>query len=86
MAEISRFLGMVIYMYFRDHPPPHFHVRYGRATARIRIAPVELIDGRLPPRTLALALEWGSLHEAELSENWHRMRVEQAPLRIPPLE
>ncbi|MBI2291630.1 MAG: DUF4160 domain-containing protein, partial [Betaproteobacteria bacterium] len=28
MPEISRFLGIVITMYFNDHNPPHFHVRY----------------------------------------------------------
>ena len=29
MPEISRFLGIIIYMYFDEHPPPHFHARYG---------------------------------------------------------
>jgi hypothetical protein len=28
MPEICRFLGIVITMYFNDHNPPHFHVRY----------------------------------------------------------
>jgi len=27
MPEISRFLGMVIQMYFNEHNPPHFHVQ-----------------------------------------------------------
>lgn len=25
MPEISRFLGISITMYFKDHVPPHFH-------------------------------------------------------------
>ena len=25
MPEICRFFGIVIKMYFGDHPPPHFH-------------------------------------------------------------
>ena len=29
MPEISRFLGIIIYMYFDEHPPSHFHARYG---------------------------------------------------------
>jgi hypothetical protein len=29
MPELSRFLGIVIAMYFKDHNPPHFHVLYG---------------------------------------------------------
>lgn len=28
MPVISRFFGVVIYMYWRDHVPPHFHARY----------------------------------------------------------
>jgi len=26
--EISRFYGLVILMYYNDHEPAHFHVRY----------------------------------------------------------
>jgi hypothetical protein len=29
MPEISRFLGIVIAMFYRDHAPAHFHVVYG---------------------------------------------------------
>jgi len=28
MPELSRFLGIVIYMYFNEHNPPHFHAEY----------------------------------------------------------
>jgi hypothetical protein len=27
MPEISRFLGIIIYMYFNEHDPAHFHVK-----------------------------------------------------------
>jgi len=27
MPEICRFFGIVIFMYFDEHEPPHFHVR-----------------------------------------------------------
>ena len=41
LPEISRFLGIVISMYFDDHNPPHFHVRYNsfRAVIDIRSLP-----------------------------------------------
>lgn len=29
MPEISRFLGIVIAMYYEEHAPPHFHAKYG---------------------------------------------------------
>lgn len=38
MPAISRFYGIVISMYSGDHPPPHFHARYGGEKARIAIA------------------------------------------------
>jgi hypothetical protein len=33
MSEISRFFGIIISMYYNDHPPAHFHVRYGQQRA-----------------------------------------------------
>jgi hypothetical protein len=86
MPEISRFLGITIHMYWDDHGPPHFHAVYGAEEAKIRIAPVSLLAGRLPPRVLALIVEWASLHEAELLANWARCRRGETPRRIPPLE
>ena len=85
MPEISRFLGIVISMYYDDHGRPHFHASYGGAEARILIEPLGLLDGRLPPRVLAILIEWGSLHQAELLENWSRLRVRKQPFPIPPL-
>ncbi len=35
MPEISRFLGIVIAMYYREHQPPHFHAKYGDQTAAV---------------------------------------------------
>jgi len=29
VPELSRFLGIVIAMFYRDHAPPHFHATYG---------------------------------------------------------
>jgi hypothetical protein len=86
MPEISRFFGMVIAMYYNDHAPPHFHVRYAKQRAVIGIDPILVLAGRLSPRARALVLEWGALHQAELMADWELAR-QQAPLnRIDPLE
>jgi len=29
VPEISRFYGLIIYMYPKDHLPPHLHAKYG---------------------------------------------------------
>ena len=57
-------------MYFNDHNPPHFHVRYENARAIIGIDPLELREGELPPRVLGLVMEWAEIHQAELRQNW----------------
>jgi len=37
MPKVSQFFGVLIYMYFRDHAPPHFHAQYGDFEALIEI-------------------------------------------------
>ena len=37
MPEISRFLGIVIGMFFREHGPPHFHAAYGEFEVTVEI-------------------------------------------------
>ena len=86
MPEISRFFGIVIQMYFADHEPPHFHASYGGAEATVRIDPICLLRGDLPPRVLALTVEWARIHRAELLENWRRLRVDGTWSPIAPLE
>jgi len=69
VPEISRFLGVVVTMYFNDHHPPHFHVRHEAHRARIRIRPLGLLDGYLPPRVLGIVMEWAEVHIEELTRN-----------------
>ncbi|HTG16850.1 MAG TPA: DUF4160 domain-containing protein, partial [Blastocatellia bacterium] len=70
MPEISRFLGVIIRMYFNDHNPPHFHVEYNEFEASVLIETLGILEGRLPARVLSLAVEWASLHQTELMQNW----------------
>lgn len=86
MPEISRFFGVVITINYNDHPPPHFHVRYGRNKALVSIEDATILKGELPPRVLGFVVEWATLHREELETNWERAR-QQIPLEpIEPLE
>ena len=86
MPEISRFFGIVVAMFYSDHPPPHFHVRYGRQRAVMDIETLSLLEGDLAPRVLGLVVEWAAQHQAELLANWDLAR-RHAPLnKIAPLE
>ena len=85
MPELSRFLGIVIYMYYRDHGPAHFHAEYGEHEAMIDIQKLELMEGYLPHRALGLVLDWAELHRSELMRNWELCQTKQAPNKIKPL-
>lgn len=86
MPEISRFLGIIITMYYSEHPPPHFPVRYGSYKAVMAIDVPALIAGSLPPRVHGLVVEWAQLHRDELLSNWQLAKT-QVPLQsIRPLE
>lgn len=69
MPTISSFYGIVIQMFFRDHNPPHFHVKYGEYRAVIDIKS-EVVHGYMPKRALKLVFEWMELHQEELLANW----------------
>lgn len=79
-------------MYYADHPPPHFHARYGADEAKVDVASGEPIAGSLPGRARRLVREWANEHRAELSwpraeleANWERLRNHEAPQSIAPL-
>jgi hypothetical protein len=46
VPPIGSFLGIVIEMYFGDHPLPHFHARYIGESAKIEIATESGSPGR----------------------------------------
>jgi hypothetical protein len=46
MPELSRFLGISIFMYYDDHNPPHFHVRYNDSRAVISINDLLLVESK----------------------------------------
>ena len=79
MPEISRFLGIVITMYWDDHLPAHFHARYGDYRIVVRIED-GVVEGRFPKRALGHVLEWYTLHQAELESDW-RLAQERQPLQ-----
>lgn len=85
MPEISRFFGIVIRMYFREHGVPHFHAEYGDQRASISIETLSILEGNLPSRVYGLVVEWASLHRGELKENWTRVTRHQATVKIEPL-
>jgi hypothetical protein len=85
MPEISRFLGIIIAMFYKDLAPPHFHAIYGEYEITVEIES-GVINGRFPRRALRLVLEWLELHKDELLENWQLIEEKKPLKKIAPLE
>ena len=85
MPEISRFLGIVIAMFYKDHAPPHFHAMYGDYEITVEIES-GVINGRFPKRALRHVIEWHEIHKDELIENWQFVEEKKPLKKIAPLE
>ena len=86
MPEVSRFYGIIIRFYYRDHPPTHFHAIYGEFEALIEVETGSIHKGSLPKTAYELVNRWRALHLQELREDWNRARQMLPVLPIPPLD
>ncbi len=82
MPEIARFYGIVIKLFFADHPPPHFHALYGEYVGLFNIDTLEMIEGDLPSRAVKLVHEWAYVNKETLKKMWDAQEF----YKLPPLE
>ncbi|MCH2155924.1 MAG: DUF4160 domain-containing protein [Opitutales bacterium] len=85
MPEISRFLGIIIRMYYRDHAPPHFHAEYGDFEITVELQ-TGIVKGSFPRRALKAVLEWYEINRDALIKNWELANERKALNPIAPLE
>ncbi|MEA3356810.1 MAG: DUF4160 domain-containing protein [Candidatus Bipolaricaulota bacterium] len=76
----------MIKMFFNDHNPPHFHAFYGEYEGLIDIADLSVFAGSLPPRALGLVIEWATLHQSELLNDWEKAEGQEPLNKIDPLQ
>ena len=86
MPEVSRFYGIIVRFYYRDHPPTHFHAIYGEHEALIEIETGSIHEGGLPQTAYDLVNRWREIHLQELRDDWNRARRQMPLLPIAPLE
>lgn len=79
MPEVARFYGIIIKVFFGDHPPPHFHAVYGEHNALISIESLEIMEGDLPNRAEKLVIEWAGLYQQDLLKMWKSQEFQKLP-------
>ena len=67
------------------HHVPRLHMYYQDSVAVYAIAPVELLEGTLPPRQKRLVEAWVELHQDELMSDWNALQAGRKPTPIAPL-
>lgn len=72
-------------MFFQDHNPPHFHIKYQDYEATINIED-GIVRGEIPRRALRLVYDWLDLHKVELMENWKLSELRKPLNKIEPLK
>lgn len=85
MPVISRFYGVAIVMYFKDHNPPHIHAKYSGYEGAFDLSG-KLIAGSLPTRAEQLVKEWLGRNQDALYSNWLKAELGQPLSYIEPLE
>lgn len=79
MPVVSRFYGILIKMYFREHGRPHFHAIYAEFNGVYDIETLELIEGDLPARARRLIREWAEQHQDDLQRMWNTQEFTELP-------
>jgi hypothetical protein len=74
VPKFAEFEGIVVGLYFRDHPPAHFHARYQDHKAVIEIEALCVYSGSLPPAQLRKVLGWAAENQAALRARWAELQ------------
>lgn len=83
MPTIAFFYGITIYMYWRDHNPPHLHALYQDLEVLIDIRDGAILGGRMPQPVLRMLRVWIARHREELMENWLRAQRREPLFKVP---
>lgn len=64
------FDGVVVYIYFDEHVPPHFHALFAEHEAVISIENLAVMEGSLPAAKLKQTLAWAIANQDLLRHKW----------------
>jgi hypothetical protein len=70
MPVVAIINGIRIEFYFDEHPPPHFHARYGEFVAQIDLETLEIIKGSLPRPQMRTIQQWATSRRQALQQAW----------------
>ena len=81
----SKCCGIKVFLYWKDHNPPHIHFTYGDYECSISVLD-RIVDGQAPAKVIAKVNEWINLHEAEILSLWEKAQKGEKIDKIEPLK
>ena len=82
MPTVAIVDGVKIQFYPDEHPPPHFHAVFAEFVAQIRIDPLSVLRGSLPPNKLNVVLVWAAANHDGLMRAWAAIEAGRKPERL----
>ena len=71
MPCIKMIGSIKIYIYLRDHNPPHFHAKYAEYEELIVIEGLNTYSGKLPTKQRKKVIKWAEENREFVIERWN---------------
>jgi|GEM_PF-272301 len=65
--------GVKLYIYMRDHNPPHFHAMIAEYEELIVISDLSTYSGSIPSRHRKKVINWAPNNKSYLNSEWNRL-------------
>lgn len=66
--------GIKIYLYPKDHSPPHFHAMFAEYEVLIEIRTLQIMRGALPGKQVKKVLQWAEGKQDRLLMEFERLQ------------
>lgn len=77
MPIIARIKGIIIRMFFEDHPPPHIHASNQDKSGLIDIKRLEMLEGNLSNKDMKEVKHWGKNKKKRLLDMWDSQEIKK---------
>ena len=86
MPVVAIFFGIIIWMYYKEHEPKHFHAEHQSQQGKFDFDGRMIVGNITSTNALKLIRQWARLHRVALDANWVNIVAGKPLDRIPPLE
>lgn len=73
MPRIASFNGISIFIYSKEHLPPHFHAIYAEYEVLLLIETGDVFKGYLPANKMRETLEWYKVNSERILKNYYEL-------------